>query len=96
MKFLIATAVLVFCATITVGEKARFDNYKVHTLKVTTDEQLSFLQKLEEENSYMFWSAPTSKNDIDIIVPPHKLPEFEDLVKYLKVESSLKIENIQK
>lgn len=95
MKFLLAIAVLVLCSSIALGEKARFDNYRVYTLKVTTEEQLTALQGIEEGGKYEFWSPPTSKTDVDIMVPPHKFAEFSDLVDYLDIEFSLKIENVQ-
>lgn len=95
MKFLLAIAVLVLCSSVSLGEKSRFDNYRVYTLKVTTEEQLTALQDIEESGKYEFWTSPTAKKDVDIMVPPHKFSEFSDLVDYLDIEFALKIENVQ-
>lgn len=95
MNFWLAIAVLVLCSSIVLGEKARFDNYRVYTLKVTTETQLTALRDIEESGKYEFWTSPTAETDADIMVPPHKYAEFADLVKYLDIESTIKIENIQ-
>lgn len=95
MKLLLAIAVLVLCSSAVFGEKARFDNYRVYTLKVTSDEQLTTLQEIEEKGTYEFWSSPTAIKDVDIMVPPHKFAEFDDLVSYLNIDFTLKIENVQ-
>lgn len=94
MNILVAVflAVAVLCVS---GEPARFDNYKVFTLKVTTEEQLTQLQQIENDGQYTFWTAPNRLNDVDIMVAPHKFAEFDDLVDFLHIESVLKVENVQ-
>jgi len=96
MKFILAAVVVALCSSIALGEKARFDNYRVHTVKVTTEEQLTILQKLEEDNVYLFWSSPNGRDEADIMVAPHQRSDFSELVEYLNIEHFIKIENVQK
>lgn len=77
------------------SEPARFDNYKVFTLKVASDEQLEQLREIEDNGRYTFWTGPNGLNDVDIMVAPHQFAEFDDLVNHLHIESVLKIDNVQ-
>lgn len=75
------------------AEKARFDNYKVYALNVSTAEQLDQLRTLEEENRFQFWSLAMGESSI--MVAPHQASDFVDMVAGLKLDSQLKIANVQ-
>lgn len=94
MKPLPIVVVILLAAVACIAtEKARFDNYKVYTLNVSTVEQLDQLRTLEEENRYQFWSLTLGASSI--IIAPHQAADYVDLVAGLKLGSQLKIANLQ-
>lgn len=62
MKLLLALAVLFVCFLLMIsGEKARFDNYRVYSIKITNEQQLEALQYLEQQQNGLFYlEAPIS------------------------------------
>lgn len=94
---IISVLILVFCwLNSSYSEKARFDNYKLYTLKINTSEQLQVLRDIEEHvEDYEVWKSATIGHEADIMVPPHKLGHFQDLINDFGFESNLKIENVQ-
>lgn len=94
MKIIILT-LLVFCA-VSFAEKARFDNYRLYTLQVETEDQLTALQIIDDNSdSYSLWRSPVIGRDVDIMVPPHKVPDFLEIVEKLQFQSVLKNPNVQ-
>ncbi|XP_055708911.1 uncharacterized protein LOC129805177 [Phlebotomus papatasi] len=85
-------------ATIVSCEKARFDNYRVFTVGVDSEDQLKVLRELESvsSSSYDFWTSPTKiGRSVDIMVPPHKSAEFEEVMTTYQFATTLKVENVQ-
>jgi len=77
--------------------KARYDNYKLFGLSLENEVQLKALGELEENSdSYDFWSELSLVREVDIMVPPHKVPEFEDFLNRLNIQYHIKVENVQK
>lgn len=77
-------------------EKARFDNYRVYSLNVDTVEQLIELKKLDgNSDGFEFWKLADVGKEADLMVPPHKFADFEELVQSLKITYYLKIRNVQ-
>lgn len=94
---------LIFCALISAivlvhGEKARFDNYRLIAASVKNDQQRELLQQLEiSSDSIQFLDSPLlSKNSIDLIVPPHKFADIEELFESNGIESLIKENNVQR
>ncbi|XP_066995323.2 zinc carboxypeptidase [Anabrus simplex] len=79
------------------SEKVRYDNYQVFRVVPNTEEQVRFLYKLQNSASgFNFWNNVRHVNNpIDIMVPPHKLPEFEEIMESLQVNYNLIIRNVQ-
>lgn len=88
---LIAAAVCVSCG----ADEARFDNYRLYQLNVSTEAQSLELHQLEEQNRYEFWSLPKLHGLASIMVAPHQRADFADLVEGLQIESELTVENVQ-
>lgn len=91
---------LLVCAAILChgqAEKMRFDNHKVFSITPHTDDQVEALQALEMDpfGDYQFWTSPGYKEVVDIVVPPHKQLEFTDFLEHFRLESAIKIENLQ-
>lgn len=98
MKLLAALVFIVILAEIAVCVKNRYDNYKVYEVKVDNEEQLKVLDKLERLafSSYDFWKRPSSVGmPVNIMVPPHKAAEFDEIMQSLNFRTSLKISNVQ-
>lgn len=90
---LICLALLVGCLS---AEKARFDNYRVYSLKVANVEQLEVLQQIEQfPDGYSFWESPFLHRHAEIVVPPHKFGEINEIFDKFRFENTLKVTNVQ-
>ncbi|XP_055294901.1 zinc carboxypeptidase-like [Sitodiplosis mosellana] len=80
------------------GEKARFDDHRVYSLKIQNEKQLEALQDLENSQSGMFYlEAPISIHKLaEIIVPPHKFADMTELFDKLEIENRITVNNLQK
>uniref|UniRef100_A0A1L8DQZ2 Zinc carboxypeptidase A 1 n=1 Tax=Nyssomyia neivai TaxID=330878 RepID=A0A1L8DQZ2_9DIPT len=96
MKYLVLLLVFIVIVEFSRSERARFDNFKVFTVEVDNDAQLQILRELEKVSNYDFWKEPTKVGrSADIMVPPHKTSEFEEVMKSLNFRTDLKISNVQ-
>uniref|UniRef100_A0A1L8DQZ6 Zinc carboxypeptidase A 1 n=1 Tax=Nyssomyia neivai TaxID=330878 RepID=A0A1L8DQZ6_9DIPT len=96
MRKFSAVLSLLFFLAVSNCEKARFDNYKVFSVNVKNEEQVEVLQALEKMSSYDFWNGATKVGGVvDIMVPPHKFPEFEEIISRNNFEIDLKVSNVQ-
>lgn len=76
--------------------KARYDNYKLYSLQLSTEEQAKAVVELEHNtDAYDFWSGASLVRDTDVLIPPHKLGEFEDFLERFNIQHHIKVENIQ-
>lgn len=96
-KWLTITVFLV-CATAAAAEKARYDNYRVYSVKVENEKQLEVLQELENnEHGVMFMKSPTiAQKSAEIIIPPHKLAHLTDIFNKCGMKSSITVDDLQK
>lgn len=87
---------VVLLANCTISEKARFDNYRVYSLEVDNDEQLTLLRQLENTDRYEFWRSPTYiGRNVDVMVAPHQAADFSELLDGSNIKKNLMIENVQ-
>lgn len=97
MKLLTAA---IFCVSflLILGEKARFDNYRVYSLKIKNEKQLEALQDLENFQSGLFYlEAPISiYKTAEIIVPPHKFADITEFLNKFEIDNIIRVENLQK
>lgn len=92
----IILALALLCVTVAAVEKARFDNYRVYSLNVETVEQLMELRKLDgNSDGFEFWKLGDVGKEADLMVPPHKFADFEELMEAMKISHYLKIRNVQ-
>lgn len=89
-------AIFAFLA-LTQGEQVRFDNFTVYRVTPNSDDAVKALQQLEENpNGFEFWTGPTySRRPVDIMVPPHLTPRFQDLISSGLFASEVYIKNVQ-
>lgn len=77
--------------------KARYDNYKLYSMQLQNEGQAKAVVELEQNtDAYDFWSGASLVRDVDVMVPPHKLAEFEDFLTRFDIQFHIKVENIQK
>lgn len=76
--------------------KSRYDNYKLYGMTLATEEQVKAVEELEQNSdSYDFWSELSMVRDVDVMVPPHKIGEFEDFLNRFEIQYQVKVEDIQ-
>lgn len=94
MKFQLALVLLLAASCF--AAKSRYDNYKLYSMQLKTEEQAKAVVELEDStDAYDFWSATSLVRDTDVMVPPHKLGEFEDFLTRFNIQFQIKVENIQ-
>jgi murein tripeptide amidase MpaA len=91
--------IIVLCTIVglTAAQKAVFNNYKVFRMIPTSQTQLEILRELEEiSDGFSFWNSPSFVNkQADLMVAPHKLPEFYEKMAQLGVPYQLYIDDVQ-
>lgn len=91
---------VVICVKISVifCEKARFDNYRVYSIKIENEKQLKVLQELESNpDGFIFTEAPIAvKYSAEIVVPPHKIADINEFLEEFEFESDIKNHDLQR
>jgi len=78
------------------AEEATFENYKVFQIATTTQEQADLLNQVADlSDGFSFWKSPSVNKQAELMVAPHKLPEFYELMTKLQVPHKVFIENVQ-
>lgn len=95
MRLLLVTIFAIIASGHT--EQVRFDSHQLYSLTLDTEDQVNVLRNIEHnsESGYLFWNSINIGRDVDIMVAPYKLTEFQDLLKVLNVKHALKVENVQ-
>lgn len=89
--------VLFSLVCLALAEKSRYDNYKVVRINVENAKHVKVLQELENlNNGYNFLSSVMGPGDAEVVVPPHKLAEFEEIANKLNIKTKILSENLQK
>lgn len=90
-------AIFVACFVVALGEKARFDNYRVYSVNIENEEQLKIFQELEAHpDGILFLESPTSVGQIvDLVVAPHKFADIDELFKEYEIKNRIKTSNLQ-
>ncbi|CRL07711.1 CLUMA_CG020665, isoform A [Clunio marinus] len=88
---------LIFSFTIGSCEKARFDNYRVYSINIDNNVQLSVLKEIEQtSDSYSFWDSPTHVGEnVEIVVPPHQFAHYDEIINKFTFRTILIHENLQ-
>lgn len=97
ISMILFTVVLISLGTI-VAEKARFDNYRVYSIEITTAEQLKVLQQLENHQDGLLFLIPPMAVPmrVEVLVPPHKFADISESCEEHGLKNEIKIENLQK
>lgn len=97
-KLIVIFACHLLIVHISRAEKARFDNYRVYSVKIENEKQLELLQNLENvPDGISYIEAPISmRQKAEMIVPPHKFADVNDFFEKFGIGNEIKIENIQR
>lgn len=96
--YAIKLMVIFACHLLISGERARFDNYRIYSIKIRNEKQLELLQNLENApDGISYIEAPISmKKSAEMIVPPHKFADVTGFFEKFEIENEIKIDNIQR
>lgn len=86
---------LTACVAATATTKARYDKYKAVKINIATKEQFSAVQDLESLGYILLGPLRNIGKESNIVVPPHKLAEFEEIVEKFKLNTTIVTENLQ-
>ncbi|XP_011698097.1 PREDICTED: zinc carboxypeptidase A 1-like [Wasmannia auropunctata] len=96
--------ILVICIVITglaAEDMISYEGYKVFSIIPTTSSQLRVFNALKKANNkvdkYSFWQGPSSINkEVIIMVSPHVLSEFFEILDISNTSHKIKFNNVQK
>ncbi|XP_029664068.1 zinc carboxypeptidase-like [Formica exsecta] len=90
--------VLNMIMSLAIAQKATFENYKVFSIMPTTQSQFQQLYKIVKfHDGFSFWNIAGLKNKIiNLMVAPHKLPQFHEIMAQIGVSYQINIKNVQK
>lgn len=74
-----------------VSNQARYDNYRIYELHLTTNEHVRIFQEVEKRSdSYTFIGhAREVKQRLNVLVAAHKIGEITDILKRYNVEHKI-------
>ncbi|XP_012526206.3 zinc carboxypeptidase [Monomorium pharaonis] len=92
--------IIILCTIVCLAaaQKATFNNYKVFRIIPTTEAHVNELHQLEAiHDGFSFWAEPSFVDrNVDLMVAPHKLPEFYEIMTRIGVPYQIHIEDVQK
>ncbi|KAF5290651.1 hypothetical protein FQR65_LT01941 [Abscondita terminalis] len=73
----------------------RYDDYRVYRVLPKNLQQVNVLRDLDKQY-FTFWTKPSHPNhNVDIMVEPNQIRNFEKTLKFLGLEENIMIENVQ-
>ncbi|XP_077257112.1 zinc carboxypeptidase-like isoform X1 [Temnothorax americanus] len=100
MYRIIMSKIIVLCTIVCLAaaQKATFNNYKVFRFIPSTEAQVNELQQLGTIfDGFSFWEEPSFVGrNVDLMVAPHKLPEFYEMMARIGISYQVYIEDVQK
>jgi len=80
-----------------IADRATYHNYQVRRVYPENQEQIAVLRELENNpNGLSFWLRPFRVDKaVDIMVPPHMLPRFNEIFASLDLKYEVYISNVQ-
>ncbi|KZC12084.1 PREDICTED: zinc carboxypeptidase-like [Dufourea novaeangliae] len=89
--------ILLALVALATANQVKYDNYKVFRVTPQTEEQFQVLDSLEQmSDSYTFWKEPSAvSSSADVMVAPHKIPEFIELMDKFGILHETYVEDVQ-
>lgn len=97
MFILFISTIFVACFTVTSGEKAVHNGYRVYLVDIKNERQLKVLQDLENQrNGISFIVSPSSVSKyVEVLVQSHEVADVSDIFNLYDMKHSIKIDNLQ-
>ncbi|XP_039952665.1 zinc carboxypeptidase A 1-like [Bactrocera tryoni] len=96
LKFSLILALCLAAVALNGAERARYDNYRVYRVTASNAAELAFLKNMEDtSDSLIFMEGVHSVDrDIEVVVAPHKIPDFlqamgDHEIDYVLLENNL-------
>lgn len=90
------TTTTILLIEFSVGLKVRYENYSVHSFLPANSKHLRLLQSLQNTEDYQFWSQIKGVGlAVDVMVPPHKIVDFQNFASSNAIPTTVLIENVQ-
>ncbi|XP_014086252.1 zinc carboxypeptidase A 1 [Bactrocera oleae] len=96
LKFSLILALCLAVVAISNAERARYDNYRVYRVTASDAKELAILKTMEDtSDALIFIEGVHSVNrDIEVVVAPHKIPDFlkamgDNEIDYVLLENNL-------
>lgn len=81
---------------VALSEKVQFDNFRVYSVRIDKLQDFEILQQLENQHlGYQILNRPAVGYSADVLVPPHKLPDFHKILVNFNLVYLVKTENLQ-
>ncbi|CAD6999193.1 unnamed protein product [Ceratitis capitata] len=97
LKFSLLFALCLTAVALSNAERARYDFYRVYRVTASDAKELAFLKQMENtSDSLIFMEGVHSiDRDIEVVVAPHKLPDFLKALDAQEIDYVLLEENLQ-
>lgn len=76
------------------AEKARFDNFRILSVKVVDEKEREFLRELDEMSDSVDILSEVG-NEVEMVVAPHKLADIGGIFERNGIQSEVKHTNFQ-
>lgn len=93
--YLIFLALVSVAALVVSAEHARFDNYRILSVKIANEEQRVLLEELAEEFDSVEIIKHSANSFVEIVVAPHKIADIEDTFVRNGIRSEVIHTNLQ-
>ncbi|XP_011690610.1 PREDICTED: zinc carboxypeptidase-like [Wasmannia auropunctata] len=89
--------IIILCTmSLVTADQATFHNYKVFKIATTTKKQAELLNQLTDKpDGFSFWKDPFVNKVAELMVAPHKLSEFHEIMTQIQALYEIYIENVQ-
>lgn len=96
--WLLAIFLVLSSLSMAICDKARFDNYRIYSIAIETEDQLNLLQEIANyQSEVVFLEAPLAVGvNAEILVPPHKFADVSDLFETHDLKADIKVKNLQR
>uniref|UniRef100_A0A1L8DQW7 Zinc carboxypeptidase A 1 n=1 Tax=Nyssomyia neivai TaxID=330878 RepID=A0A1L8DQW7_9DIPT len=98
MKILSAVLFVACVLSESLGDVARYDNYRIYSVSVNSPADVDALQSLDGTSDSIIFISMASKlsDECQIIVAPHKVADFENFLQTNSLKSKVTEKNLQR
>ncbi|XP_067625455.1 zinc carboxypeptidase A 1-like [Eurosta solidaginis] len=97
LKYNLILALCLMAVAVSIAERARYDNYRVYKVTASDEKELEFVKKMESSSDSLIFldGVQIVKKSMEVVVAPHKLPDFLKALKSQDIDFELLTDNLQ-